>query len=222
MRVSDLPKMFLSILDEIVKPEGFKRKKTTYDYTKWINSELAYYFHLNFISHPGIDYDISVGVGVTHLEVEKLRTGYREGITLAKIKEGGTYGYEIGQLYGGYPIRWTIDFETDLEEVAHSIWETVKEKGPPFWEKYSDPRAILDELYSPNPNDWKCDYVTRARLIPVIHAVLGEKEKCVEAFKRLYKETKEKVPENFGGLVEEDYLKMMRYVCSQIGMKSPY
>ncbi len=81
---------------------------------------------------------------------------------------------------------------------------------------------ILKELYSPNPNDWKVAFVQRAKLIPVIEAVLGEKEKCVESFRQLYQEGKEKYSQNFGGLVEESYLKMMRYVCSQIGLESPY
>lgn len=218
-KVSDLPKLFLPILDEIVMPEGFKRKKTSYSYNRWINNELGHYFHLSFISHPGIDYDIGLNVGVKHLPVQKLLLGYREDMKPSEIKDTGTYGYELGQLYGGYPLRWTIDFDTDLEEVAHSIWETVIEKGTPFWKKYSDLKRILVEVYSPDPKDRKVGCAERAELIPVIEAVLGEKEKCVESFRRFYKET---TKENCYNFVKEEYLKLMRYVCEQIGIKSPY
>lgn len=220
MKVSQLPKIFLGIMDELVKPEGFKRKKSEHGYNKWINDELCHRFYLSFISHPGVDYDISVNVGVNHLSVERLLRGYKEGVSLSELKEGSTYGDKLKE--GIHSIRWTIDFESDFEEVACSIWETVKKKGTPFWDKYSDMKEILKELYSPDPKDWKCGYVGRARLIPVIEAVLGEKERCVQSFRQLYRETKEKAPENFGGLVEEEYLKMMRYICSQIGMDSPY
>jgi len=219
VKVSDLPKMFLAIFDQLVSNEGFKRRKTLGGvYRKWHTEDLGYFLGLNFISHPGIDYDIGVNVGITHLPVQKLLFGYRDDIKPSKIRDTVTYRYELGQLCGGYPIRWTIDFETDLEEVAQSIWKTVQEKGTPFWEKYSDLRNILNELYSPDSRDWKVGCAERAELIPVIEAVLGEKEKCVESFRRLYEEARE----SCFNLIEEDYLKLMRYVCEQIGMKSPY
>jgi len=177
---------------------------------------LGHYFQLSFISHPGIDYDIGLNVGVKHLTVQKLRFGYMEDMKPAEIKNTGTYGEKLKE--GIHSIRWTIDFETDLEEVAHSIWKTVQEKGTPFWEKYSDLREILKELYSPDPKDWKVPYFVRVELIPVIEAVLGEKEKCVELFRTFYDEAKREKKQ----LNLESYLKLMRYVCSQIGMKSPY
>ena len=218
-KVSDLPKMFLPIFDKYASFERFKRRKSLGGvYHKWVSKDLGYFLGLNFISHPGIDYDIGVNVGVMHLPVQKLLFGYRNDMKPAEIKDTVTYVYELGQLYGGYPLRWTIDFDTDLEAVAQSIWKTVQEKGTPFWQKYSDLREILKELYSPDSKSWKVGCGDRAELIPVIEAVLGEREKCVESFRRLYIEAKE----NCFNFIEEEYLKLMRYVCSQIGMKSPY
>jgi hypothetical protein len=82
--------------------------------------------------HPKTDFDVSIDVAVAHNQVQELLFGWRSDMTLRKIKETATYGYEIGQLAGGYPLRWTVDFQTDLKPAGEDIHKSVVTIGYPF------------------------------------------------------------------------------------------
>src|SRR5574341_400868 len=187
-KVSELKEEFLKEMDKILLPEGFRRKARYQDYDKQVTEKLRHNIHLTFVSHPGIDYSISVHAAVAHEEVQRLLFGWRRDMKPRDIKETATYGHELGQLQGWGYMEWTIDFNTNLNEIATEIYTIIKLVGYQFLEKYSDLSVILEELYSPDGEKWNTDRDGRAELIPVIEAVLGEKEKSVNSFKKFYTE----------------------------------
>src|SRR6185503_3108745 len=114
-RLKRLQKLLLHEMSRIVVKYGFGRKVHGQSFR--LSKPFGWAaFHLAFIPHAEIDFDVTADVALRVDEVEKM---------LHDSKEAATVGGELGNLSDGEQRRWTIASERDINPTVASIEQAL-------------------------------------------------------------------------------------------------
>jgi hypothetical protein len=105
-------------------------------------------FHLSFIPHRPIDFDITADVALRFDAVEDLvNANYSHPLVRrSELKRTATIGAELGNISVGRPLRWTVSSEEDLGRVVPQIVAAFDEIGWPYIAAFSKMENVLSVL----------------------------------------------------------------------------
>ena len=111
-------------------------------------------FHLSFVSHGEIDFDVVTDVALRVNAVENI---VQEGNKLLSTKqrlETCTLGCELGNLSEGKQRRWTVAAESDINPVLDSIETALVSIALPYIEHYANQEEMFAVLSSNDRSAW--------------------------------------------------------------------
>jgi hypothetical protein len=148
--IKDTKQMLIRKVAEKIQQYGFDPKfREQSFYKKTPFGRLA--FHLAFIPHPGIDFDITADIAIRFDSLEDLRNEQKDYLTKAQKKNTFSMGAELGNISEDRQKRWTVARPEDVEPVAQAILDTFASVGIPYLEKYSNMDNALEAL---SGDDW--------------------------------------------------------------------
>ncbi len=110
-------KELLRELQTELAPLGFEAKLSDWSYRK-VTPFGFYGIGLASIPHPGVDFDVTVHIGVRHDAVAELCNAVNPNLDKKQKADVYTVGGELGNLSNAGQMRWTIATEADVVRVT--------------------------------------------------------------------------------------------------------
>jgi hypothetical protein len=151
--IKQLQKTLLSNVGARLQDYGFKLKSGSQSFrqnrTDGWNS-----FHLAFIPHQNMDFDVTADVAIRHDLIEECVNDGNTLISKADRVQTATIGVEIGNLTVGSQVRWKVATEGDLQGVAASVGTAFESVALPYYRRYRDLEKLAEILSSNEPDGW--------------------------------------------------------------------
>lgn len=151
-RIKHLQRLLLKEMLAVVVKHGFERK--VYGQSFRMPKPFGWAaFHLAFVPHGEIDFDVIANVA---LRVDAVEQMIHEDDDLSKKEklETATFGCELGNLSEGKQRRWKIASERDIKPVVASIEAALESIALPYIERYSDLEEMFAVLSRNDPDAW--------------------------------------------------------------------
>jgi hypothetical protein len=102
-----------------------------------------------FIKHK-LDFDVIVSVSVRLDKLERLLHEDDKD----RAESAYSLGAELGNIFQGKQMRWTVSMADNLDQVSQSILETFDRHGMPYLERYSAMETSLGALSGDDMSAW--------------------------------------------------------------------
>jgi len=150
--MKELKQQLLKKLGEPVSKHGYSKKPKGQDLLRNLDG-IRHCLHLSFIDHQ-IDLDVTVYFAVRFNEVEELVNFSNTLLTNKEKKETYTLGIELGNLTQGKQMRWRLEKEEQINEVANLIYQEFKKFCLPYLEQYSNMEKAYSILLRDDKEGW--------------------------------------------------------------------
>jgi hypothetical protein len=168
-KAKELQKQLLLALAEKLAPNGFRKSEQRLVRRIPGGKQI---FHLNFATHGDV-FKVIASVGVRHDSVEDLLQELDPVLsTQSKRTKTATIADELGALYLGRNLSWTIESEADVAEAGREILAAFNSIGMPYVERFSDLSEVLSTL---SGDERAYDHVGAQRAIAAAF-ILGRKD----------------------------------------------
>jgi len=152
-RIKRLQKLLLNEMASVVEKYGFERKVHGQSFRMPKPFGWAA-FHLSFVPHAEIDFDVIANVALRVDAVQELI--HQDGNDLSKKEKQATatFGCELGNLSQGKQRRWKIASENDIKPVMASIENALVTTALPYIERYSNLEEMFEVLCRNDRDAW--------------------------------------------------------------------
>jgi hypothetical protein len=141
----------LAALQPRLAEAGFRAKGQAFYKS---DGDLTLAIHLNISKHK-LSFEFAVDVGVRFEKLEGLRNELNPDLS-AKEK-AGTYsiGVELGNWSAGQRCEWSVNSDTDIQEVAKAAIHFIEDHAFPYFEEFSSVERVLEAVADPvEPRAW--------------------------------------------------------------------
>lgn len=143
-RLQELRKEFLSLLAESLAPLGFKRRGEDFYRTKPYGMDMI---NVTFISHPGLDFEAELDIGVRHAAVEEMVNAHCPDMPKNMAKWTDTIGNRLGNMTRSVDWKWEISEKADLKQEVRNLMETaISGIALPYFQRFSSLEEVLRVL----------------------------------------------------------------------------
>jgi hypothetical protein len=179
-----LREAILDGLDEHLVQSGFRRRKRFQDWVRSPQPDIAQGLHLNFGRTAGQSalYIVpTVMAGIHALEVELAAYQKRE-----PAKDAFQFSYQLAHLLGSEYIAYT---DEGPDPLVRRLAADFQRHGLPKLERLTSLESVAALMLSPDGKEWPVTWASmRARLLPLVLALLGRMKEAHDWLERLRNE----------------------------------
>ncbi len=152
-RLNELEKQLFREVGKAVARYGFEPKPSGQTFYRKESSGWAA-FHLSFIPHEDVDFDVTADVAVRIDEVENLVNEDNKLLSKSEKVQTATLGVELGNIESGQPMRWKVATDADVKIVATGLAGALARIGMPYIKKHSSLEQAFAVLSTNEPSAW--------------------------------------------------------------------
>jgi len=141
-----IEKEILARLGESWLQFGFDPKVSRQSFRQPLAREL-WVFHVSFIPHQ-TDLDLTADVAIRIQAIEDLVNEYDTKLSPAEKRQSMTLGGEIGNIWLGRQLRWTVADPNDVDHVCKDVVNAFERTGLPLLKRHSDVAVVHRVLTS--------------------------------------------------------------------------
>lgn len=143
-RLQELRKEFLTILADALTPLRFKRRGDNFYRAQPYGKDII---EMTFVSHPGLDFEAEIFIGVRHDVVEEIVNAHCPHIPKELLKWTATVGNRLDNMTHSVDWKWKISENVDLKQEVRNLMESaVRGIALPYFERFSSLEEVLQVL----------------------------------------------------------------------------
>lgn len=151
-RLQELKKEFLMLLAEALAPLGFKPRGEDFYRLQPYGKDII---NVTFVSHPKLDFEAGLDIGVRHDAVEELVNAHRPDLPKSMVKWTDTIGNRLDNMTRQFTEwKWEISEDADLKQVVRNLMKTaVHSVALPYFGRFSSLEEVL-RMLSEDDSTW--------------------------------------------------------------------